>query len=495
MPDRPSFPVPSATTPQTCLRVSGTGLTCVDVVRAARRRVLVHLDGEALKRAGRAYEIARDSGAKRAVYGRTTGVGANRHAVVTPDAADQHGLRLLRSHAGGSGDRLPDDVVRAGLLVRLNQLAAAGSGVHPRLLSALETALAEDALPSVHTRGAIGTGDLTALAEIALTLAGERPWARGSLEPVPVSPGDALAFISSNAVTLAESVLAWHDLSRLLRASHVITALSYAALGGSPEAFSEVVHAARPHKGSLYCAAEMRRILGLDTDAPAGRRLQDPFGLRAFPQVHGPALDAADALERVLDIDINAAAENPLIDIGGEQVHHHGQFSTAYLALALDGLRAALHHAAELSAARLSDLVEPDLTGLPPFLAAGPAGSSGIMILEYVAHDALGQLRHAAAPVTLGTAVISRGLEDHASFSTQAARSTTSAVAAYRAVLACELIGAVRALRLSGPALPSAPVARAFAAAAERLPYVAEDHPLSSEIEQAEALIGDFADY
>ncbi|MFC6066385.1 aromatic amino acid ammonia-lyase [Streptomyces ochraceiscleroticus] len=481
-------------TDSTPIRITGTNLRCADVVRAARRGATVDLDDEALKRAGRAYEIARDSGAKRAVYGRTTGVGANRHAVVAPDAVDQHGLRLLRSHAGGSGDPLPDDVVRGALVIRLNQLAAAGSGVHPRLLRALESALREDALPSVHARGAIGTGDLTALAEIALTLAGERPWTGKGLAPVPVSPGDALAFISSNAVTLAESVLAWHELRRLLRASHVITALSYCALRGSPEAFSEAVHTARPHHGSLHCAAEMRRLLRLDDDPPAGRRLQDPFGLRAFPQVHGPALDAGDALERILAIDINAAAENPLIDIDGEQVYHHGQFSTAYLALALDGLRAALHHAAELSAARLSDLVEPDLTGLPPFLAAGPAGSSGIMILEYVAHDALGQLRHAAAPVTLGTAVISRGLEDHASFSTQAARSTASAVSAYRTVLACELIGAVRALRMSGADLPPAPVTDAFAVAAERLPYVAEDHPLSDEIERAEAVIEEFAD-
>ncbi|AIA01726.1 aromatic amino acid ammonia-lyase [Streptomyces noursei] len=477
------------------LRITGTHLDCHDIAHAARHATPVELDEKALERAARAYAIARDSGAKRAVYGRTTGVGANRHAVVDRDAADQHGLRLLRSHAGGSGERLPDDVVRGALLIRLNQLAAGGSGVHPRLLRALQAALTVDALPRVHARGAIGTGDLTTLAEIALTLSGELPYAQGALDPVPISPGDALAFISSNATTLAQSVLAWHDLRQLLRASHAITALSYCALGGSPEAFAEAVHLARPHPGSVACAAAMRRLLGLDEDAPAGRRLQDPFGLRAYPQVHGPALDAADTLERVLTIDVNAAAENPLIDIERAQVHHHGQFSTAHLALALDGLRAALHHAAELSAARLSDLVEPDLTRLTPFLAAGPAGSSGIMILEYVAHDALAQLRHAAAPVTLGTAVISRGLEDHASFSTHAARSTTAAVDAYRTVLACELIGAVRALRQSRAPLPPAPVSRAFAAAADRLPYVAADHPLGGEITTAEHLLAELATY
>ncbi|MFD7923810.1 aromatic amino acid ammonia-lyase [Streptomyces sp. NPDC059740] len=468
--------------------LDGSRLSCGDVVRVARGSVPVALDAKAEERALRAYEVARDSGAKRAVYGRTTGVGANRHQVVASDAVDQHGLRLLRSHAATSGERCADDVVRAGLVIRLNQLAAAGSGVHPRLLRALREALTEGAVPAVHARGSIGTGDLGALAEIALTLAGERAWGRGGLDPVPVSPGDALAFISSNAMTLATSVLAWHDLSRLLQASHVVAALSYCALGGSPEAFAERVHARRPHPGSVRAAADMRRLLWGDStqEPPAGRRLQDPFGLRAFPQVQGPALEACDALEAVLTVDVNAAAENPFIDVDDGGVYHHGHFATAHLALALDHLRAALHHVAELSAARLSDLVEPELTGLSPFLADGPAGSSGVMILEYVSHDALSQLRHAASPVTLGTAVISRGLEDHASFATQAAASTAAAVGAYRTVLACELLGAVRAVEMSGADLPAGPVAEVLRQLRPVLPVVAEDHPLTEEIHRAE---------
>lgn len=474
------------------VNVDGHRLSCPDVVRVARRSASAELDPAALEDARRSYLVAEEIGAKRAVYGRTTGVGANRHHVVDPDSADQHGLRLLRSHAGGTGPTAGDSHVRATLLIRLNQLAAAGSGVHPRLLRALETTLRVGAVPLVHTRGAIGTGDLSALADIALTLAGHRPWAAGSLEPVPISPGDALAFISSNAATLAEAVLAWHDLRELLYASHVVAALSYCALHGSPEAFCERVHLQRPHPGSTRCAAEMRRILWDDGVPAPGSRLQDPFGLRAFPQVQGPALDAADTLENILTIDINAAAENPFIDIETKDAYHHGHFSTAYLALGLDHLRAAIHHVAELSAARLSDLVEPDLTGLTPFLSAGPSGSSGVMILEYVAHDALSQLRHAAAPVTLGTAVISRGLEDHASFSTQAARSTSDAVGAYRTVLACELLGAVRALRLGRTELPDTAVAAAFRLAGRELPMIDEDHPLSEEIARAERVVTTF---
>ncbi|WP_214402631.1 aromatic amino acid ammonia-lyase [Pseudonocardia lacus] len=472
--------------------IDGARLRCADIVRIAREGDDVELDATALARARRAHDLAVEISAKRAVYGRTTGVGANRHVVIDPDAADEHGLRLLRSHASGVGRLLPADAVRALLAIRLNQLAAAGSGVHPRMLGALHTALSVGALPMVHSRGAIGTGDLTAMAEVALTLAGELPWAVGEVDPVAVSPGDALAFISSNAATLAQAVLTWHDLGVLLGASHVVTALSYLALGGSPEAFSHRVHVRRPFPGSLRCAAEIRALISPVTGSPApGRRLQDPFGLRVFPQVQGPALDALDALESVLAIDVNAAAENPLIDIDEGTVDHHGHFSTPYLALSMDHLRAAVHHVAELSVARLGDLVEPELTGLPPFLASGPPGSSGIMILEYVAHDALAEMRHAAAQVTTGTAVISRGLEDHASFATQAVRSAAAVIDAYRTVLACELVGAVRALRMSTEELPPVPAVAIFHRLAAELPGVEADHPLGEEIRRAEALLDD----
>jgi histidine ammonia-lyase len=288
-------------------------------------------------------------------------------------------------------------------------------------------------------------------------------------------------------------VLACEELSRLLDASHVVAALSYCALGGSAEAFAEEVHARRPHPGAVRTAAEMRRILWHEGERGPGRRIQDPFGLRAFPQVQGVALDGVAQLRHILEIEINAAAENPLIDADSGAVFHHGQFSTAYPALSLDHVRAAVHHVAELSAARLGDLVEPDLTGLPAFLASGPPGSSGVMILEYVAHDALGELRHAAAPVTLGTAVISRGLEDHASFSTQAARSARAAAAAYRSVLACELVAAVRALRMAGTEPGGAALGRAFRHVAGLLPMIDEDHPLSDEIALARTLVDDLA--
>jgi histidine ammonia-lyase len=476
------------------LVVDGRTLRCADVARVADEDVAVRVAPSAEKRASDAWQLVTELAARREIYGRTTGVGANRDLTVDEDAGPEHGWRLLRSHAGGIGEPVPARQVRAMLLIRLNQLAAGGSGAHPRLLDALATALTTGATPLVHRTGAIGTGDLTALAETALTLAGERPWVSGSLRSVTLDTSDALAFMSSNAATLAEAVLATHALDRLLRASHVVAALSYVVLGGSPEAYATAVHEARPHPGQVRCAAEMRRLLGMSGTPPRGRRIQDPYGLRAFPQVQGPALDSLGYLTEVLTVEINAATENPMVSLAAGDVFHHAHFHTAYVAVALDQTRATVHHVAELSASRLGDLVEPSFTDLPAFLASGPPGSSGVMILEYVTHDALATLRQAALPVTLGTAVVSRGVEDHASFATQAARAAGSAADAYRQVLACELVAAVRALRMRPADLMDLPIREAFEAADAVLDPDLADRPLSADLEAAVGLLDDFAD-
>ncbi|MGH8868180.1 MAG: aromatic amino acid ammonia-lyase [Actinomycetes bacterium] len=476
--------------------LDGRALTCESVARIARTDVSLRLDSNARRRAEESWSLARRRASERPVYGRTTGVGANRVEVAGEGDLPGHGLRLLNSHAGGMGPLVSDELARAMLAVRLNQLAAGGAGLSPAILEGLAAALSAGAVPAVHRYGAIGTGDLTALAETALTLSGARPWRRGLVDPVTFGTGDALAFLSSNALTVAEAALGCVELARLVEATQVVTALSFVALSGSWEALAPQVHAARPHPGQVACAATMRRLLGLDeaVDAFAPGRLQDPFGLRVFPQMHGPALDALAALDRVLTVEINAATENPLVSLEADDVLHHGNFHLAALTLALDQAHAAAHHTAQLSVARLGDLVEPQFTGQPAFLAGGPSGSSGVMILEYLAHDALAQMRSALTPLTTGTVVISRGLEDHASFASQAARQTESTVAAFRIVLGCELVAAVRALRMQRRDLPDVPVRAAFERAAAALPADLSDRPLGDDVEMAGSLLPALAD-
>jgi histidine ammonia-lyase len=467
------------------VEITGSGLTCEDVSTVARDGTFVTVSARSVERARRAWETAREVAQRQPVYGRTTGVGANRD--VSIDADDAHGLRLLRSHAGGAGPLLSAEIVRAMLVVRLNQIAAGGSGVTPDVLGALTDVINRWLVPAIPAYGAIGTGDLTALASTALCLIGERPWQGGAAGPhLGLRPSDALAFISSNAATLGESALACHDLDVLFRASIPVAGLSLLATRGSAEPYGAPVHEACPHPGQRRVAAAMRGLLENEHLDPA--RIQDPYGYRAFPQVHGPALDAVAHAEVIVTTEINAAAENPLIDVDGATVWHNGNFHTAYVGLALDAARAAMFQTAALSAARLGTLVEPAFTGLPAFQAAPNEAGSGIMILEYVAHSAIADIRRLAAPAALGSAVLSRGVEEHAGFSTQAARATTDAVTAYRIALACELVAAVRALRMQKRA-PRGALRSAYEQAIEVLDPRIEDRPLDDDIRVAADLL------
>jgi histidine ammonia-lyase len=473
--------------------LDGASLTCGDVAALARRTESAAIGRPGWERASAAAELARALTAGRGIYGRTTGVGANRGTQVADGDAAAHGLRLIRSHAGGGGDLLPAELGRAMLAVRANQIAAGGSGVDPGVLRVLADCVNGGLWPAAPVYGAIGTGDLTALAVTALCLLGERDWLpAGSVQlRFDLEPADALAFISSNAATLGEAAIACHDLSRLLTAGTVIAALSHLAVDGSAEPFAEPVQLARGHAGQLAVAAQLRWLLA--GQPSGGARIQDPYGYRAMPQVHGPAVDSVGHAVRVVTIDLNAAAENPLIDVAGQTAWHNGNFHTAYAGLALDAARCALFQTAALSAARLGTLMEPRFTGLTPFLATDPSPSSGLMILEYVSHSAVADIRRLAAPAALGSAVLSLGVEEHAGFATQAARATTDAVAAYQVVLACELVAAVRALRLRG----TRPAGRALTAAVEladgALPASTQDRPLDGDLAAARRLLPELA--
>jgi histidine ammonia-lyase len=370
--------------------------------------------------------------------------------------------------------------------------------VDPAVAGVLAEALNLGLTPQVRMIGSIGTGDLAALACVGLCMLGERPWQGGTLPPFPLDPADALAFMSSNAATIGEAALACADLGELLDAGTVVAALSFLAVSGNAEAYCEPVQEARPYPGQRAVAARMRLLLDGYRVPPT--RIQDPYGYRALPQVHGAAVDAVCGLAAVLAVELNAAAENPLVDVAAGQVRHNGNFYTAYLGLALDAARAALFQTAALSAARLGTLVEPAFTGLRPFLADEEPASSGAMLLEYVAHSSLADIRRLASPAALGTAVLSRGLEEQANFSTQAARAATETVAAYRVVLACELVAAVRALRMRGDAgwggagwgdagWGGGPLREAYDLAAGALDPRVDDRPLDGDVETADRLL------
>ncbi len=444
---RPTPPVTCIAVPHRAVIVlDGSSLTAADIAELAAGRSDVVLAEDARTAAARAH--AQSLGVTRPVYGRTTGVGGNRLVSIEHVATDggvlDPALALLRSHASSSGPLRSRERVRAMLAIRLNQLASGGSGMNPPVLDGLLDMIREDALPPVREYGGVGTGDLPALATTALALLGEVATSPPLSRVVPLGISDAPPLLSSNAATIADAAIALGRLRGLARAALPIAAATFVGSSGNAEAFSRAVEDITPFEGAQAVCRTMRRLIA---GAPPAARIQDPFALRALPQVHGPLLDALTSLADVVTRLANAPAENPVY-LPGFDVVHHGGFHVAYLAQSLDSVRLALAEAAQLSLARLSLLCAPENTGLPAFLGGGVPGASGVMVVEYVVASALAELRASATPAALQTVSLSNGVEEDASFASLAARQALTAVDAFRSVLAGELVAAVRCLRM-----------------------------------------------
>lgn len=415
-----------------------------DIVAISRLKERVSVPEEIRAAVSAAHDRARLLAARIDTYGRTTGVGANRSTEVS-DGDTEHGMRLLRSHAVDAGGPLPSGTVRAMLAVRLNQLCVPGSGIDPSVLDGLVAMLNQDALPRVLEYGSIGTGDLSALAGTALTLMGERP-ASGHIATMgPWGADSALPFISSSALTLGRSCLVVDDIRRLSIASEIIFAMTFIALQGNCSSFSEPAAHASASPRVVNIARTLRELVGRDAVAA---RIQDPYGLRAFAIAFGPLLESVALLEAQIVRTVNSAQENPLFT--ERDVVHHAGFYQAALGLDLDAVALSLAQLTPLTMSRIRMMSEPEYSGQAPFLASGPAGSSGTMVIEYVAAAAHGKLHSLAHPSSTMTAVLSRGVEEDASFAPTAVERLESAVPAMKVLLGCELVDAVRLLRMRG---------------------------------------------
>jgi len=486
--------------------LDGATLTPVAVALVARARAPVRLAPAARERneaAARTVEELIRRGEP--LYGANTGVGALSARRLGGQECADHPLRLLRSHAAGGGPLLRTEVVRAAMAVRANQIGAGGAGVAPALLDALVTALNADLVPVVHELGSLGTGDLTALAEIALALlgegllapAGELIEARSALRaagigPVRLGPRDGLAVISSNAVTVAHAALLVVDACALLDAWLAVAALSFEAAGADPVVLDERLHRGHPAGGQAAVAARMRELLAGVAGSPKGRSaqaIQDAYPFRVLPQVDGVAHEALAVLEQTVTHALNFAGENAAVLAEDGVALPNGNFHAAALAGAVDGVRTALAQSAGLIAARVSVLLDGSVTGMPAFLARDPGPDSGAMMLEYTAHDAAAEIRSLVLPVAAQTVSVARGVESHASLAPIAVRRASEALAALRVLVSTELVVAVRALRLTDRAPAGAGTRALYARAAAALDGELGDRPLHPDVDAAQALI------
>jgi histidine ammonia-lyase len=317
--------------------------------------------------------------------------------------------------------------------------------------------------------------------------AGEALAAHG-LTPVHYGPRDGIGFMSSNAVSIGQASLVYTDARKLLDSALGVAALSYEAAAADLAVLDPRVHAARPHPGQVEVARRLREMLH-GSEPQERRGVQDAFVFRCVPQVEGALLDALTRLGDVLAIEINVAGENALMLPADGVGLPNGNFHAGVLTLALDSLRGAMAQSASLVAARVSALLDPEVTGLSAQLAADPGPDSGAMILEYTGHAAAAEVRSLAATAASQTTTVQSGVESHANFAGHSARRTSDALGRMAVAVSAELVLAVRALRLGGVRPQGHGVSALFDAAAERLDPDMRDRPLSGDLEAARRLL------
>ena len=467
------------------------------VARGAAPRRLDRAARERIRAARAVVEEAVERG--EAVYGVTTGIGDLAGVRIAPADAERLQLNLLRSHAVGSGEPLPEEVVRAMMLLLAASLGRGHSGVRTELVELLLALLERGVTPTVPSRGSVGSsGDLAPLAHLGLVLVGEGEatfeGARRSgaealqaagLEPLRLTAKEGLALINGTHLMAAVGSLALTDARRVLSAATTACALSLEAFKGSTVPFDARLQEVRPQPGQAHVAARLRELLeGSDivaSHADCGR-VQDPYTLRCAPQVLGAVADALDYVEGALEWELKAVTDNPLVFPDDGDVVNGGNFHGQPLSLPLDHLALALTELASYSERRTYALLSPSYAELPRFLSPTPGLGTGLMIAQYAAAALVNECQVLAHPAGAGSIPTSAGQEDFNSMGAWAALKARTVVEHAARVVATELVCACQGLEFHRPLRTTPALEDAVARVREIVPRVEEDRSLAEEI-------------
>ncbi len=452
--------------------------------------------------------------AKEIVYGVTTGFGLNADCILEDEACALRLQRnLIVTHAVGVGQPMPCDVVRAMMAIRVNTLLGGHSGIRPVILKALAEMLNREVHPYVPEKGSVGaSGDLAPLSHMAIVLLGEGDAymgdyqaggetvpARQALERLPdelfegddrvfhLSYKEGLALNNGTTQMTAYAALALHRMERLLKIADIAAAMAVEAMAGRSDAYLEKVHDLRPHPGQVSAAANMRKLMegstlvdvdfayvpknggGWDWASPerqaampnfyqqfkpfhGGKAVkpQDSYTLRCAPQVHGAVRDAFHFVERVVQTELSAVTDNPLVfpEDADSQIVSAGNFHGMPISLAMSFLKAAIPTLASISERRLNRLIDPSTNdGLPAFLTKNEDGAkSGLMMVQYTAASLVNDLACRAHPASVYSIPTSANMEDHVSMGANEARHVYDMAKDLADVLALELLTAAQAL-------------------------------------------------
>ena len=490
------------------IELTGHNLSLETLEEAAVGRVPVSLAEAArpgVRQARDFIEELLESGER--IYGVTTGFGRLAEVVISSDQQGQLQRNLVRSHASGVGETMATEEVRAIMILRANALARGNSGCREEVIDLVLELLNGAVHPVVPRFGSVGaSGDLAPLAHIALALIGEgeveyqgrirdtgEVLAELGLDAIELREKEGLALINGTQATTGLGILAQLAAERALNVAEVAGCMSLEGLKGTPEAFRAEVQEARPHAGQIESARHLRALLENSEIRESHRhgdpRVQDAYCLRCMPQVHGAARHSLGYVREVLTTEANSATDNPLVFPEARAVVSAGNFHAQIVAQALDLLCMAVTDLAAISERRTERLLNPDLSGLPAFLAREPGLQSGFMIAQVTAVDLLAEMRVLCHPASVDSVPTSASQEDHVSMGLAAARKARRVVDCLEYVLGIELVVAAEAIEYHRPMKAGDGVEKAHALIRERVARFDGDRSLSGDFEAVKNLI------
>ncbi|MFD2890580.1 histidine ammonia-lyase [Flavobacterium chuncheonense] len=440
------------------------------------------------------------------IYGINTGFGSLCNVKISNDNLSKLQENLVKSHACGTGEEVPLEVVKIMLLLKIQSLSYGHSGVQLDTVNRLIDFYNNDIFPVVYQLGSLGaSGDLAPLAHLSLPLLGEgevywdgfrQPAAKVlekfNWEPIVLQSKEGLALLNGTQFMSAYGVFSIIKATRLSYLADVIGAVSLEGFDGRVEPFTDLIHLVRPHKGQVVTAERMRDLLeDSEIIAQPKAHVQDPYSFRCIPQVHGASKDTIDYVTKVFRTEINSVTDNPNVFVGEDQIISGGNFHGQPLALALDFLGIAVAELGNISERRTYQLIS-GLRGLPAFLVSDPGLNSGFMIPQYTAASIVSQNKQLATPASIDSIVSSNGQEDHVSMGANAATKTLRIVENLERILAIELLNASQAIEFRRPLKSSDFIETFVKAFREEIPFVNEDRILHYDIEKAIAFLNSF---
>ncbi len=493
----------------TVLTLTPGAVTLADLARIYFDEAPVRLDRSARAGVDRAADaIARAAAGDVPVYGVNTGFGKLASIRIAPGDTATLQRNLILSHCCGVGEPIARRHARLIMSLKLLSLGRGASGVRWELIELLENMLEKGVTPLIPAQGSVGaSGDLAPLAHMTAVLIGEgqaeyrgqilsgaKALAASGLSPIPLTAKEGLAFINGTQFSTAFGLAGLFEGWRAAQAALVTSALSTDAIMGSTAPLHPEIHSLRGHAGQIEAAAFLRALLDgsviRESHREGDTRVQDPYCIRCQPQVTGAAMDVIRMAARTLEIEANAATDNPLVLTEAGQIVSGGNFHAEPVGFAADMIALALAEIGAIAQRRVALMVDPVLSfDLPAFLTPNPGLNSGYMIAEVTAAALMSENKHIAMPCVTDSTPTSANQEDHVSMAAHGARRLMQMVANLDRILGVELLCAAQGIEFRAPLLTSAPLQKAVARLRQDVATLGEDRYLAPDIEAAALLI------